>query len=94
MKMMNHNLQFYQVIEELRKGKRAMRKAWCLRNEFIYLVPGSEFYVTRHPLLDIFEKGTLIRYREHIDMCFQDGSCGMWDKTREDIVAHDWEILE
>ena len=87
-------LSYLQMLDEVRKGKRSMRIAWEIENKFIYHVPASQFQVTKHPLLGIFKPGTLIYFRERIDMYFGNGVCGVWEKTREDVTAHDWIILE
>ncbi len=77
------------ALELLKRGGRVARSGWVY-TKFIYMVPGSEFTVSRAPLLGIFKEGTLIKYRSHIDVCYLDGTCGVWNSTQEDELAEDW----
>jgi len=80
-------------------GKNRLRRE-CWKDEnprdpsFIYLVPGSVFPVTRKPLLGIFEEGTEIRYRSHIDAIKFDENkkpvAWYYDFSQDDITAQDW----
>ena len=60
---------------------------------FIFLVPGSEFKVSRAPLLGIFPAGTDIRYHSHIDMKTADGMIVPWLASQTDILAEDWGVV-
>lgn len=87
-------MKFPDVLELITETKLTFRRAtWC-PHEFILLVSGSTFAVTRVPLLGIFPEGTSITYRPHIDRCFSDGSIGVWSPTQDDILADDWEYSE
>lgn len=72
------------------EGKRMARLGWNGTGMFVFLVPGSEFYVTRPPLLGIYEEGTKVRYRPHIDLRAADGSIGPWTPSGADLAATDW----
>lgn len=87
-------MNYIEMKEGLGGFKIATRRAWNDINTFVYLVPGSMFVVNRLPLLGVFPDGTQITYRPHIDMHFSDGTCGTWERTVEDVLACDWEILE
>lgn len=73
-------------------GKQAARRGWNGVGMFIFLVPGSQFNVNRPPLLGIYEEGTPIQYRSHIDMKTADGSIVPWVASQTDILAEDWYI--
>ena len=60
---------------------------------FVYLVAGSSFAVNRHPLLGIYEEGTMIDYRPHIDIKGADGSVSTWAPSIGDVLADDWQIV-
>lgn len=64
--------------------------AWRAKFKAIYLVPGSQFAVSRAPLNVIFPEGTVINYRQHFDVVYADGTCGVWTPTQEDMGAQDW----
>ena len=86
-------MDFSEALERLKDGCRVYRKGeW--RYSFIYYVSGSEFVVNRAPLNEIFEPGTQVTYRPHIDMRGDDGRCGVWTPTHEYILAEDWEVCD
>lgn len=85
-------MNFSQALELLKRGYCVTRSGWNGKGMFIYLVPGSEFDVNRHPLLGIFSEGTHIQYRAHIDMKAADGSCVPWIASQTDLLANDWSV--
>lgn len=82
------------ALDELRANGRVCRRNWNGKGMFLYLVPGSRFAVNRPPLMGIYPEGTVIDYREHIDMRTADGSCVPWVASQTDILADDWEHAE
>jgi len=86
-------MNFGQAIEALKIGKKVARKGWNGKNLFIFLVPGSTFKVNRPPLLGIYDEGTEIEYRPHIDIKTADGSIATWSPSGSDALAEDWEII-
>lgn len=87
-------MNFSEALELIKHGECMKREGWNGKDQFVFLVNGSEFKVNRAPLLGIFEEGTDITYRPHIDMKYQDGSIGVWLASMGDIMADDWEQLE
>ena len=87
-------MNFSQALELIKQGKKLKRKGWNGKDQFVYLVDGSKFKVNRAPLLGIYEEGVEITYRPHIDMKYQDGTCGVWSPMMGDLMAEDWEVLE
>lgn len=85
---------FSEALERLKQGDRVARAGWNGKGMFLYLVPGSTFNVNRPPLLGIYEEGTEITYRPHIDMKTVDGSCVPWVASQTDVLADDWELAE
>lgn len=86
-------MNFSDALKEIKAGKLLKRSGWNSKDQFVFLVNGSEFKVNRAPLLGIFEEGTHIAYRPHIDMKYQDGSVGVWLSSMGDLMAEDWEII-
>lgn len=86
-------MEFGQVLQFLRGGKRA-RRPHMAPDCFVYLVPGSEFIVSRPPLNVIYPEGTKIIYHDHLDIAYPDGTCGVWPMPQADVLASDWQILE
>ncbi|CAB4148543.1 Protein of unknown function DUF2829 [uncultured Caudovirales phage] len=87
-------MNFSEALQSIKEGKLLKRSGWNGKDQFVFLVSGSQFKVNRAPLLGIFEEGTDINYRPHIDMKYQDGSIGVWFASMGDLMAEDWEILQ
>lgn len=86
-------MNFGQVLDAMHGGKRA-RRPHMAPGVFIYLVPGSEFTVSRAPLNVIYPEGTQIKYQPHIDIAYGSGVCGVWPMPQADVLAEDWQLLE
>ena len=84
-------MHFGKALELLKSGKTVAREGWNGKGMFVYLVPGSNFTVSRAPLLGIFPEGTEIKYHAHIDMRTADGQCVPWLASQTDILAEDWQ---
>lgn len=96
-------MNFSEALELIKQGKKLQRTTWntfaqpdwnANARVFVYLVHGSKFTVNRPPLNAMFEEGTEVTYRPHIDCKARDGSCGTWTPNDSDLMAEDWEILE
>jgi hypothetical protein len=87
-------MNFGKALELIKQGKCLKRAGWNGKDQFVYLVDGSEFKVNRQPLSDIFDVGTQVKYRPHIDMKYQDGSFGVWLASMGDLLADDWVEVE
>lgn len=85
---------FGYALKMLREGNKVARSGWNGKNMFLYLVEGSTFKVNRKPLLGIYEEGTEINYRAHIDMKDAEGKCVPWLASQTDLLATDWIIIE
>jgi len=83
-------MNFGQALSIIKRGKRVSRQGWNEKNMFIFLVPVSEFKVSRPPLLGIYDEGTDIIYNPHIDMRTADGSIVPWLASQSDVLAEDW----
>lgn len=81
------------ALSQIKKGFKMRRLQWE-PNEFIFLVPGSQFKVNRTPLLDIYEEGTEITYQPHIDKCQSDGSIMVWNPSNEEMLCTDWIVYK
>jgi hypothetical protein len=87
-------MDFSHALISIKHGQLLTRSGWNGKGMFIFLVKGSNFKVSREPLLNIFEEGTEIVYRPHIDMKYVDGSIGVWLASMGDIMADDWMLYE
>jgi hypothetical protein len=87
-------MDFSEALNWLRSGHRLQRKGWNGKDMFIFLVPGSKFFVNREPLLGIYPKGTEIDYLPHVDMRTASGEIVPWLCSQTDLLAEDWEITE
>lgn len=85
---------FSQALDCIKNGLCMKREGWNGKDQFVFLVHGSQFEVNREPLNTIFEMGTKVTYRPHIDMKYQDGSVGVWLASMGDIMADDWVSCE
>ena len=77
----------------LRAGYKLARTGWNGKGMYVYLVPGGVFAVNRPPLDVIYEPGTRVEYRPHIDMRYADGTHGVWVASQSDILSDDWAIV-
>lgn len=87
-------MNFSDALVFVKAGFTMKREGWNGKNQFIYLVKGSKFDVNIEPLTNFFDLGTTIKYRAHIDMKYEDGSCGVWSPSMGDLMAEDWIIEE
>lgn len=78
----------------LKAGKKVARSGWNGKGMFLFLVQGSTFKVNRPPLLGIYEEGTEIDYRPHIDMKTADGEVVPWVANQSDLLCEDWVIVD
>ena len=86
-------MDFSAALIALKNGMRVARKGWNGKGMFLYLVPGSEFHVSRPPLLGIYDRGTLVRYHAHVDMRTAQGDCVPWLCSQTDMLAEDWALV-
>lgn len=87
-------MNFSEALNLIKTGHKLARTGWNGKGMFVYLVQGSEFTVNRKPLNEIFEEGTVVKYRPHIDLKAIDGTCGVWSPNNSDVLADDWECVE
>jgi hypothetical protein len=83
---------FGMALYMLRRGHRLRRRGWNGKGMFVYLVAGSTFAVNRPPLDQLYDHGTEVTYRPHLDMKATDGTLGVWVPSQTDILAEDWEL--
>jgi len=86
-------MNFGQALEALKNGKKVARSGWNGKGMFLFLVPGSQFAVSRPPLLGIYPEGTIINYHAHVDMKTATGDVVPWLCSQTDMLAEDWEVL-
>lgn len=86
-------MNFSQALDLIKAGSRLTRTGWNGKNMFVFMVNGSNFTVSRPPLLGIFVEGTPIDYRPHIDMKYADGTIGVWLASHGDMFAEDWQVV-
>lgn len=91
---MGSDYDFSGVLKAIKNGCKAARRGWNGKGMFLFLVPGSTFNVNRPPLLGIYEEGTKIDYRPHIDMKTANGEIVPWVASQSDILADDWYIVD
>lgn len=82
------------AVKQMQNGQRVARAGWNGKGMFLFLVPGSTFKVSRHPLLGIYPEGTEINYHAHVDMRTADGQIVPWLCSQTDLLATDWEVVE
>lgn len=87
-------LDFSMALSLIKQGGRVARVGWNGKGMFIFLVPGSQFTVSRPPLLGIYPEGTQIDYHAHVDMRTANGQIAPWLCSQTDLLANDWVIVE
>lgn len=88
------NASFGSAISALKEGYKVARSGWNRKGMFAFYVEGSKFQVNRAPLNKIYEEGTEVEYRPHIDLKAVDGTVGVWNPNMMDILAEDWQTVE
>ena len=84
---------FGMAIEAAKQGYKIARSGWNGKGMFAFFVNGSTFKVNRKPLNEIYEEGTEVNYRPHIDLKAVDGTVGVWNPNMMDILAEDWCVV-
>lgn len=87
-------MNFSEALTALKEGKKIARENWNGKDMFAFLVQGSTFEVNRAPLNEMFEEGTEVTYRPHIDLKAVDGTIGVFSLSTVDILGEDWLIVE
>jgi hypothetical protein len=85
-------MDFGSALAALKAGMKVQRAGWNGKGMFLFLVPGSEFEVSRPPLLGIYPLGTPIKYHAHVDMKTAQGDIVPWLCSQTDMLAEDWEL--
>jgi len=85
---------FSDALIHLKHGDKVARTGWNGKGMFLFLVPGSTFFVNRPPLLGIYEEGTEIEYCPHVDMRTADGKIVPWLCSQTDLLADDWMVVK
>ena len=86
-------MNFSEALVAIKEGKKLSRARWMDANH-VFLVAGSDFEVNRAPLNTMFDEGTKVTYRPHIDMVGSDGLVGTWQPSSIDLFADDWAIVD
>lgn len=86
-------MDFSEALKLIKEGRRVARTGWNGKEMFIFLVPASNFEVNRPPLLGIYERGTAIGYRAHIDMRDATGRIVPWLASQTDLLSDDWQEI-
>ena len=60
-------MNFSQALDCIKNGRWMKREGWNGKDQFVFLVHGSQFEVNREPLNTVFQMGTKVIYRPHID---------------------------
>jgi hypothetical protein len=84
---------FSKALTEIKGGRRLARGGWNGKDMFIFLVNGSNFKVSRAPLLGIYPEDTEVSYHSHIDMKTSQGYVVPWLASQVDLLAEDWVIV-
>lgn len=91
------NLTYSQALEYLKEGFQLARLGWNGKGMFVYYVEGSTFprRDARGVLKRIADQTdkNIVRYRPHLDMCYADGSFGVWVASHSDMIARDWYVV-
>ncbi len=86
-------MNFSDALNAIKEGKRLARAGWNGKGMFVFLVAGSNFRVSREPLLSILGEGAEVTYRPHIDMRAADGTIVPWLASQTDLMADDWDVV-
>ena len=87
-------MNFGEVLEELRKGKRACREGWNGKNMWIYIERGKTipFDLLREPQRSWL--GSDMKVKDHFNLKNAQGDIVVgWLASQEDMLADDWGVV-
>lgn len=88
------NMNFGDILKELKNNKVVARKGWNGKGMFIYLVgPGRYTPCTSIAEKLVGEDGK-VEYAPYIAMKTAQGYVVPWLASQTDILAEDWEVVE
>lgn len=96
-------MNFGEALENLKQGKKAARKGWNGKGQFVYMTTGSIVPVTglksetAHHLFGdrLLECDTTVTINSHLDLkTAQDTITIGWAPSQTDMLSEDWEVVE
>lgn len=92
---MEQNLNFGEVIELLKEGRRLARSGWNGKNMYIFLRKGRLITEVHHDEHMVARTGkTEFESRDHICMKDSEGKCVVgWLASQTDMLASDWNVV-
>ena len=94
-------LTFSEALDALKLGYRITRSTWKgdpALPDYLYLVSGSRFEVSRPPLSTHLPEGSSVEYMPHIDSFRASPTFGqiaaVYQVSQADLLADDWRVLQ
>ena len=85
-------MNFGQILEALKGGKKAARTGWNGQGMYAYLVKAASYPAQTEHARKQF--GELVPYRAYFALKTAQNDVACWTPNTSDILAEDWQILE
>lgn len=86
-------MNFGQALEQVKLGKSIKRKGWSGKNQFVYLVKGSDLQTALHYGFGQYEGEPTITDVLAIKTTGNQIQVG-WLASQSDMLSNDWEVVE
>ena len=84
-------INFGQILESLKEGKRVARQGWNGKGMFLYHVPANSYPAQTESAINEF--GEMVPYGAYIAMKTAHGNVVPWLPSQTDMLAEDWEVI-
>lgn len=87
-------MNFGQVIEALKNGKKVARKGWNGKGMFVYYVPAGNFKSYTEIGKSIADGDDLVHYNSYFAIKNVNDTVSTWVPSINDCLAEDWYVVE
>ena len=88
------DISFGEMIDWIRNNsKRAYRKGWNGKNQFIYYVPEGLYRPCTKIAEGLVNEQGLVEYRPYIALKTVQGTVVPWTPSISDVLAKDWMVM-
>lgn len=91
------NLDFGEMLSYLKRGFKAKRKGWNVKEQFIVFQKGypNGIAINKNTSEALgLPEGTVVKFRPYIMIKANDGTCVAWVASQTDILSNDWIVFE
>lgn len=83
-------MNFGQMLEAIKQGKKARRKGWNGKGMFVYYIAGGDYKVQMDSIKDFADENGCVHYEPYLALKNVIGNINTWIPSISDILAVDW----